>query len=49
MQLYTQAISQRPASQVVALCDINSERMKHHQLLLKELEQPEAKEYHSVS
>jgi hypothetical protein len=48
-QLYTTAISARPSSQLVALCDLNSERMKHHNDLLKELGQPEAATYHAVS
>jgi hypothetical protein len=48
-QLYTTAISARPSSQLVALCDLNSERMKHHNDLLKELGKPEAKTYHAVS
>jgi hypothetical protein len=49
IQLYTTAISARPSSQLVALCDLNSERMKHHNDLLKELGQPEAATYHAVS
>lgn len=48
IQLYTTAISARPSSQLVALCDLNSERMKHHNDLLKELGKPEAKTYHAV-
>jgi len=48
-QLYTKAIADRPSSQLVALCDLNSERMKHHQELLKEYGKPPAKEYHPVS
>jgi len=49
IQLYTTAISARPSSQLVALCDLNSERMKHHNDLLKELGKPEAATYHAVS
>lgn len=48
-QLYTTAIAARPSSQLVALCDVNEERMKVHQNMLKELGQPEAKMYAGVS
>jgi hypothetical protein len=47
-QLYTKAISERPTSQLVALCDLNADRMKHHQQLLQELGRPAAAEYHPV-
>lgn len=49
IQLYTQAIADRPSCTLVALCDLNSERMKHHQLLLSQAGQPKANEYHPVS
>ncbi|ORY27875.1 putative oxidoreductase [Naematelia encephala] len=45
-RMYTTAVSERPDSQLVALCDLNSERMKHHQKLLKDLGRPAATEYH---
>lgn len=48
-QLYTTAIAARPSSQLVALCDVNEERMKVHQNMLKELGQPEATMYAGVS
>jgi predicted dehydrogenase len=44
-RLYTNAIAARPSSQLVALCDLNEERMKYHNELLKKLGQPEAKMY----
>ena len=47
--MYTRAVADRPDSEIVALCDVNSERIKVHQGLLKELKQPAAKEYHAVS
>ena len=49
IQLYTTAISARPSSQLVALCDLNESRMQVHNDLLKELGKPEAKTYHAVS
>lgn len=47
-KLYTKAISERPSSQLIALCDLNEERMKVHNGLLKEYGRPEAKTYHPV-
>ncbi|KAK8858414.1 hypothetical protein IAR55_002641 [Kwoniella newhampshirensis] len=44
-RLYTKAICDRPAMQLVALCDTNPARMDHHQAMLKELGRPEAKKY----
>ncbi|ORX40293.1 putative oxidoreductase [Kockovaella imperatae] len=46
-RMYTRAVADRPDSTIVALCDLNSERIKVHQGLLKELGQPEAKTYHA--
>lgn len=48
-QLYTKAISDRPTAELVALCDLNEERMKYHNVMLKELGRPEAVCYHAVS
>ncbi|KAL7419197.1 hypothetical protein Q5752_006034 [Cryptotrichosporon argae] len=47
-RLYTRAIAARPASTVVALCDVNSARIKVHQDILKELGEPAAAEYHAA-
>ncbi|CAD6571164.1 MAG: hypothetical protein TREMPRED_000184 [Tremellales sp. Tagirdzhanova-0007] len=45
-RLYIRAISERPDSQLICLCDLNDERMKFHNNLLKELGRPQAKTYH---
>ncbi|KAK1925286.1 oxidoreductase [Papiliotrema laurentii] len=45
-RLYTNAVINRPSCSLVAFCDLNSERIKHHQNLLAEAGKPPAKEYH---
>ena len=47
-QLYTRAVAERPGSQLVSLCDVNEERMKYHNNMLKELGRPQAKMYAGV-
>ncbi|OCF73166.1 oxidoreductase [Kwoniella mangroviensis CBS 8886] len=44
-RLYTHSIAARPQLELVALCDTNSDRMDHHNGLLKEHGRPEAKKY----
>ncbi|WVQ96756.1 hypothetical protein IAU59_003863 [Kwoniella sp. CBS 9459] len=44
-RLYTNSIAARPSLELVALCDTNSDRMDHHNQLLKEAGRPEAKKY----
>ncbi|KAI9631781.1 oxidoreductase [Dioszegia hungarica] len=44
-RLYLSAIAERPESQLVAICDLNEERMKVYNQMLSELGQPPAVEY----
>ncbi|OCF40007.1 oxidoreductase [Kwoniella heveanensis CBS 569] len=44
-RLYTHSIAARPSLELVALCDTNSDRMDHHNQLLKEAGRPQAKKY----
>ncbi|WVR06149.1 hypothetical protein IAU60_003179 [Kwoniella sp. DSM 27419] len=47
--LYTNAVAARPQLELVALCDTNSDRMDHHNGLLKEAGRKEAAKYQPVS
>ena len=48
MQLYTRGIAARPTVELVALCDLNVERMNVHQQILTEQGRLPAKRYHPV-